>query len=65
MHLNSPAHKQKVYHCPNSTRKCGKQFVTLAALFNHLKSEACVYMRFKKVQRQVNHVLRGQKLISF
>ena len=64
MHLNSPVHKQKVYHCPNSKGKCGKQFVTLAGLFNHLESEACAFIRFEKVQQQVGNVLQGRKLIS-
>jgi galactose-1-phosphate uridylyltransferase len=64
-HLNSPTHKQKVYHCPNSKAKCGKEFVTLAGLFNHLESEACAFMRFEKVQQQVGNVFRGGKLITF
>ena len=64
-HLNSPAHERKAYHCPNSKGKCGKEFVTLAGLFNHLESEACAFMRFEKVQRQVGDVLQGRKLISF
>lgn len=38
-HLNSPAHAQKAYHCPNS-RGCFKEFATLASLFNHLESES-------------------------
>ncbi|KAH7053253.1 hypothetical protein B0J12DRAFT_571509, partial [Macrophomina phaseolina] len=33
-HLNSPIHKQKVYHCPNSKRKCRRQLVNLAGLFS-------------------------------
>ena len=64
-HLNSSVHKQKVYHCPNTKSKCEKQFVTLAGLFNHLESEACAFMRFEKVQRQVRDVLQGGKLIAF
>jgi hypothetical protein len=64
-HLNSSVHKQKVYRCPNTKSKCGKQFVTLAGLFNHLESEACAFMRFEKVQRQVGNVLQGRKLIAF
>lgn len=62
-HLNSPTHKQKVYHCPNG--RCAKNFVTLAGLFNHLESESCSFMRFEKVQRQVAAVLDGRKLIAF
>lgn len=64
-HLNSPAHKQKVYHCPNRRRSCEKQFITLAALFNHLESESCSFMRFEKVQQQVNNVFNGRGLIGF
>jgi hypothetical protein len=63
-HLNSSAHKQKAYHCPNSTAACKKDFVTLAALFNHLESEACAFMRFEKVQQRVGTVLQGRKLIT-
>ncbi|CAG7937571.1 unnamed protein product [Penicillium salamii] len=48
-HLKSPAHAQKVYHCPN--RGCAKEFTALAALFNHLESESCRFMRFENVQR--------------
>ncbi|KAL3429118.1 hypothetical protein BDV09DRAFT_50967 [Aspergillus tetrazonus] len=62
-HLNSPAHKQKVYHCPNG--RCAKSFATLAGLFNHLESESCEHMRFENVQKQVGYVLRGDRLISF
>ncbi|OCL13649.1 hypothetical protein AOQ84DRAFT_282691 [Glonium stellatum] len=64
-HINSPSHKQKVYRCPNSKVQCGKQFVTLAGPFNHLESEACAFMRFENVQRQMTHVLQGRKLIAF
>ncbi len=63
-HLNSPAHEQKVYHCPNMKGRCGKNFVSLAGLFNHLESETCAFMRFEMVQREVGNVLQGQKLIS-
>ncbi|KAL7940269.1 hypothetical protein V8C42DRAFT_338026 [Trichoderma barbatum] len=63
-HLNSPVHRQKVYHCPN-LKECKKQFTTLDALFKHLESESCSFMRFEKVQAQVENVFRGQKLIAF
>lgn len=62
-HLNSPVHKQQVYHCPNF--KCSKQFVTLAALFNHLESEQCEFMKFQNVQKHVHGIVTGQRLISF
>lgn len=64
-HLNSPVHKQRAYHCPNAKGNCGRQFVTLAGLFNHLESEACAFIRFEKVQQQVSHVLQPRKLITF
>ena len=64
-HLSSPAHKQKVYHCPNSKMKCGKEFVSLAGLFNHLESEACSFMRFQNVQQHMNSILQGRKLVTF
>lgn len=62
-HLNSPIHKQNLYHCPN--QKCGKEFVSLAALFNHLESEGCGYMRFEKVNKRVGDVVRGRPFIEF
>ena len=64
-HLSSPAHMQKIYHCPN-TLECGSQFTTLAAMFNHLESESCGYIKFKGVQRNVGSFLSGkQKTIGF
>ena len=63
-HLASPAHKQKIYHCPS--RQCDKDFVSLAALFNHLESESCGAVRFEKVQSGVqNFFTGGQRLIMF
>ncbi|KAB8235671.1 hypothetical protein ETB97_010219 [Aspergillus alliaceus] len=64
-HLNSMAHKQKVYHCPNLKGRCAKQFTTLAALFNHLESESCSFMRFEKVQQQAGNILQGRRAITF
>ncbi|KAI1559830.1 zf-C2H2-jaz domain containing protein, partial [Pyrenophora tritici-repentis] len=48
-HVNSPVHKEKVYHCPG--RACAREFRALAALFNHLESESCGAVRFDAVQR--------------
>lgn len=62
-HLNSPTHKEKVYHCPNF--KCEKQFITLASPFHHLESESCAFMRFANVQKQVQGIVTGRKFISF
>lgn len=63
-HLNSPRHKQEIYCCPNVKGICGKQFNELAGLFNHLESESCAFMRFEKVQQQVNDVVQGRRLIT-
>ncbi|EMD61791.1 hypothetical protein GGP41_002699 [Bipolaris sorokiniana] len=63
-HLNSPAHSEKLYHCPN--RSCNHQFSCLASLFNHLESESCKFVRFEKVQKQVPNFITGQqKFIGF
>lgn len=64
-HLNSPVHKQPVYHCPNLRGGCQKQFITLAAQFNHLESESCGFMRFESVQQKMKTVLQGNRMISF
>lgn len=65
MHLNSPRHKEKVYHCLNHRGGCPKQFVSLAGLFNHLESETCSFIWFDKVQQHVGRILDGQRLIAF
>ena len=41
-----------------------KQFTALAALFHHLESESCAFMRFEKVQQQVNDVFQGRRLLG-
>ncbi|KAJ6090377.1 zinc finger protein [Penicillium sp. IBT 16267x] len=64
-HLNSPVHKQKVYHCPD--RNCPKEFNTLAGLLSHLESESCGYMRFERVQqvqKSLNDVIMGRKQLT-
>ncbi|EFR04358.1 hypothetical protein MGYG_07366 [Nannizzia gypsea CBS 118893] len=63
-HLNSPVHKQNVYRCPNRRSKCGKEFVTLAALFNHLESESCAVVRFEAVQRGVKDLIVRGRMIT-
>jgi hypothetical protein len=62
-HVNSPTHREKVYHCPG--RACGKEFRALAPLFNHLESETCGAVRFDAVQRNVGGILSGKRLIGF
>ncbi|KAJ5579448.1 uncharacterized protein N7459_005433 [Penicillium hispanicum] len=66
-HLNSPTHQQKVYHCPNRQAHCSQEFVSLAALFNHLESEKCSFIRFDKVQqvqRQLTDSIWNQRLLA-
>lgn len=41
-HLASPAHEQRVYHCP----RCKKEYIALSGLVNHVESESCVTFRF-------------------
>jgi hypothetical protein len=62
-HLNSLIHQQKVYHCPNRL-ECSREFVSLAALFGHLESESCQFMRFESVQKNFHGVVSGQKLLQ-
>lgn len=62
-HVNSGPHRQKIYHCPN--RGCSKEFVSLAALFNHLESESCGFISFEKVQKSVTGILGGHRYIAF
>jgi hypothetical protein len=49
-HMDSPVHQQKVYPCPN-VKACGKRFVGLAGLFDHLESESCGIERFEQVEQ--------------
>jgi C2H2-type zinc finger protein len=62
-HLNSPVHQQALYHCPNKGQ-CGREFTTLAGVFNHLESESCSYMRFDVVQQKLENVTAGMGLLK-
>ncbi|KAJ5564347.1 hypothetical protein N7513_000589 [Penicillium frequentans] len=65
-HINSPVHKQKAYHCPNSN--CPKEFISLAGLFSHLESESCAFMRFERMQQvqvSLNDAIRNRRQIAF
>ncbi|KAG5922929.1 hypothetical protein E4U42_005134 [Claviceps africana] len=64
-HLSSPRHKEKAYKCPNTRGGCQKLFASLAALFGHLESEQCSFMRFENVQKQAKRILDSRKMISF
>lgn len=63
-HLNSDAHREKVYHCTNRGR-CGKEFKSLASLFNHLESESCGAMRFETVKEKANMLFNSSRMIGF
>ncbi|KAF3769355.1 hypothetical protein M406DRAFT_287495 [Cryphonectria parasitica EP155] len=60
-HLNSPVHQQALYHCP----KCRREYTTLAGIINHLESESCGFMRFETVQRNIDGLVRGNRLLGF
>jgi len=64
-HITSPVHETRLYHCPNSRGQCFKKFPSLAAMFNHLESESCGYIRFEAVGKNVNSFLTGRGLIGF
>ncbi|KAH7207884.1 zinc finger protein [Fusarium redolens] len=61
-HLGSPAHQQKIYHCPSTS--CRKSFTTLAAMIAHLESESCGYMRFEAVQKRVQYIVDPRRMIQ-
>ncbi|KAH6615750.1 hypothetical protein B0J18DRAFT_484424 [Chaetomium sp. MPI-SDFR-AT-0129] len=62
-HLNSPAHQNTLYCCPELS--CGAEFKTLAATINHLESEACGAMTFEKVRRKIGDIISGDRLLRF
>lgn len=62
LHLESPKHQQKLYHCLNPT--CWREFTTLAALINHLESESCKVMRFQQVQKAISKIVDPNRMIS-
>ncbi|KAJ5333021.1 zinc finger protein [Penicillium brevicompactum] len=66
-HLNSPVHQSKIYHCLNKRGRCTKEFVSLAALFNHLESESCGFTRFENVQKfhnRLNDAVQNRRMIT-
>ncbi|KAF3064255.1 putative zinc finger protein [Daldinia childiae] len=63
-HLNSPAHQQSMYHCPNRNA-CGRDFKSLAAVMNHLESESCAFTRFENVQRAAINLISGDRRLTF
>ncbi|KAJ5870211.1 hypothetical protein N7455_005152 [Penicillium solitum] len=66
-HLNSLFHRQKIYHCLNTRGGCNKEFISLGALFSHLESESCGYIRFgdvQRVHRRLNDAILNRKVIT-
>ncbi|KAJ5109008.1 zinc finger protein [Penicillium angulare] len=64
-HLDSPAHRQRYYHCPNTL--CERPFTRLSGLFAHLESGSCAFMRIENVldmHRALNNVAIGHKLLT-
>lgn len=56
-------HAAKLYHCPKAS--CGREFVSLAAMFNHLESECCGYVKFETVNKGVQRFFSSGRLIGF
>jgi hypothetical protein len=62
-HLNSPVHRQKLYHCPEMA--CKREFISLAGLVNHFESETCGVMRFGEMQNCIGGIVTGQQRIMY
>lgn len=64
-HLASPKHSasaNKIYKCPNST--CGKNFVTLSGLGQHIETGSCGVQRFKAVKRAIDDLMGSMKRLA-
>lgn len=53
-HLNSPAHDDDEFKCPN--KKCGSEFKLVSGLIQHIESETCGLAKFKEVQSQFENL---------
>ncbi|MCJ1283662.1 hypothetical protein MMC26_002993 [Xylographa opegraphella] len=51
-HLSSPAHEQKIYHCP----KCMIKFKLFSGLVQHVESESCGISRFQEVKSAMDRL---------
>lgn len=56
-HVRSPAHEQKIYHCPK--RSCSREYKLLSGLVQHIESESCGLMRFAQVQQQAKNGIQN------
>lgn len=48
LHLNSPVHDERIYHCPTEFSGCGTEFKTLSGLMRHAESGSCGILCFLK-----------------
>jgi len=61
-HLKSPAHEQKLYHCP----KCGVKFNVFSGLVQHVESESCGIARFREVKNVMDRMTSGlSRMITY
>lgn len=64
-HLRSPAHLEKMYHCPESWGGCGTEFRTLSGLFQHVESESCGVRRFHgRLKQEIGSIKDGIRMIA-
>lgn len=60
-HLKSPAHEQKLYHCP----KCSVKFNLFSGLVQHVESESCGISRFTDVKNAMNRLTSSLRMITY
>ncbi|KAH8092230.1 hypothetical protein BXZ70DRAFT_977205 [Cristinia sonorae] len=64
-HLQSPAHADKIYRCPNGWNGCGTQFRTLSGLVQHVEGATCGVKRFRsQVDNLLESVTDGMRRIA-
>ncbi|KAI0743128.1 hypothetical protein C8Q80DRAFT_1192899 [Daedaleopsis nitida] len=66
-HLRSPAHADKMYHCPTAFGGCGTEFRTMSAFCQHMENAKCGAHRFRST---IEDYVRGlpdmrQKLVGY
>ncbi|KAI0758796.1 hypothetical protein C8Q74DRAFT_1209517 [Fomes fomentarius] len=63
-HLSSPAHTEKLYHCPTVLKGCEAEFRTLSGFCQHVESESCGVHRFKKtMDKFIDGLPQGKRLL--
>ena len=64
-HLASPKHSassNNIYRCLNPA--CGKTFVTLSGLGQHIENGSCGVQRFKAVKSAIDNLMGGMKRLT-